>query len=115
MEKENKDDKDLVLSIELHIGPGVNIFQNLWIIIREKFPFFNPFGKSLSYGVFTRFVVNCKKLRKIAMLNSENETFPSRIRKYLPLVMRTISHWEGKMFPSHKGEKAPHCLGNVSQ
>ena len=45
--------------------PGGNIFHDSWIIIREKFPFLNPFGKSLSFGVFTWFVMNCKKLTKL--------------------------------------------------
>ena len=59
-----------VVSRESHGGrvtfvPGVNIFHNSWIIIREKFPFFNPFGKSLSFGVFMRFVMNCKKCTKL--------------------------------------------------
>ena len=53
-------------------NPGVNIFQTLWIIIQEKFPFFNPFGKSLSFEEFTQFVVNRKKNEEIAIINSKN-------------------------------------------
>ena len=36
-------------------NPGVNIFQTLWIIIQEKFPFFKPFWNNFSFKEFVRF------------------------------------------------------------
>ena len=44
-----------------HLQPGVNIFWNSWIIIQEKFSYFNPFGKSFSFIGFPHFVSNYKE------------------------------------------------------